>query len=77
MEYEQLNGRNKAQREHTCWRPKRHIPLMSLLLNGGALLLCLMWVRQAVRLKFELAVFKNLYPATCKHYMLFVMAIFA
>ena len=73
--------RDKTQRTYTCRNPKRHIPLVSLLLwrNMVAMryfvwpLALRLWsVSEAVRLKFEFWQFlKILYPTTCKCFVAF------
>ena len=75
--------KDKAQRTYTCQNPKRHIPLVSLLLwHKMVTVCCFIWpltlrlwsVSEAVRLKFKFWQFlKILYPATCKCFLLYVM----
>ena len=74
-------GKDKAQRAHTRRNPKRHIPLVSLLLWCKMVAVCCfvwalglrLWsVSEAVSLKFEFCRFKKkLYPATCKCFVVF------
>ena len=77
--------KDKAQRAHTRRNPKRHIPMVSLLLLRKMVAMhCFVWslvlrlwsVSQAVSqvdsLKFKvLAIFKILYPATFKRFVVF------
>ena len=73
--------RDKAQRTYTRRNPKRHIPLINLLLwRKMVAMRCFVWplalqlwsVSEAVRLKFEFWQFlKILYPATCKCFVAF------
>ena len=70
-----------ADRAYTCRNPKRHIPPVSLLLwHKVVTMRCFVWAlglrlwsgSEAVRLKLEfLAIFKNLYLATCKCFVEF------
>ena len=62
--------KDKAQRAHTLWNPKRHTPLVSLLLwRRMVAVCCFVWplglrlwsVSQAVSLKFEFWRFKKFY----------------
>ena len=73
--------KDKVQRAHTRRNPKRHIPLVSLLLwRKMVAVRCFVWalglrlwsVSEAVSLKFEFWRFKkNLHPATCKRFVVF------
>ena len=73
--------RDKAQRTYTGRNPKRHIPLVSLLLWRKMVAVhCFIWpvalrlwsVSGAVRLKFEFWQFKKIYiSATCKCFVAF------
>ena len=69
--------KDKAQRAHTRRNPKRHTPLVSLLLwrkmmASRLATVVAQSVSQAVSLKFEFwRFFKILYPATCLCLMLY------
>ena len=73
--------KDKVQMAHTHRNPKRHIPLVSLLLLHKMVdVHCFVWPlglqwwsgSQAVSLKSKvLAIFRILYPATCKCFVVF------
>ena len=67
--------KDKAQRTYTRRNPKRHMSLVSLLLWRRMVAVhCFIWplaLQLTVRLKFELAIFKILYPATFKYFVIF------